>query len=75
MYRPEVRESLRVMLSSNLSLAEMELTVLTAAFFHRIDAKLDANMKPTEMEMVDAFASSPKGKKLVLNMKEIDCLS
>ncbi|KAH8897412.1 cytochrome P450 [Thozetella sp. PMI_491] len=53
-----------------INLAQMELSKITAAFFRRFDASIDASMKQDDMRMYDTFNASPAGAKLVLHLKE-----
>jgi len=52
------------------SLAKMELSKITAAFFLRFDAAIDASMTEADMEMFDQFSASPVGGRLLVKMKE-----
>lgn len=55
----------------NNSLARMELSKLTAAFFLRFEARVDSSMTEEQMEMHDVFSASPVGGKLLLNLNEL----
>ena len=52
------------------SLAKMELNKLTAAFFLRLDGRVNESMQEEDMEMYDVFSASPVGGRLVLNLTE-----
>lgn len=52
------------------SLAQMELSKVTAAFFLRFDASIDPSMMPDEMRMYDTFNAAPAGGKLLVRLEE-----
>lgn len=52
------------------SLAEMELSMLTAAFFLRFDALIDPAMEEEDMRMLDTFNAGPVGARLLLKLRE-----
>lgn len=52
------------------SIAKMELSKLTAAFFLRFHAEIDASMTNAEMEQFDQFSASPVGGRLLVNIRE-----
>ena len=53
------------------SLAEMELRILTAAFFLRFKASIDPSMKEDDMRMYDMFNASPAGAKFWVRLEEV----
>lgn len=54
------------------SLARMELSKITAAFFRRFDASIDPSMNAAEMRMYDTFNAGPAGGKLLLRLRQSD---
>lgn len=52
------------------SLAEMELSILTAGFFRRFDGYVDSTMREADMRMYDTFNAGPAGAKLLVHLTE-----
>lgn len=53
-----------------MTLAEMELSTLTAAFFRRFDGEVDPLMREEDMWLYDTFNAAPTGGKLVVKLRE-----
>lgn len=45
---------------------------MAAAFFLRFDAKVDDSMTPEQMEMYDVFSTSPRGARLLLDLRDLE---
>ncbi|KAF2479811.1 cytochrome P450 [Neohortaea acidophila] len=54
-----------------INLAKMEISKTASAFFLRFDAEVDGSMTPKQMEMYDVFSASPRGARLLLNLRDL----
>ena len=52
------------------SLAKMELSKVTAAFFLRFNAEIDPDMTEDAMKLFDQFSASPVGGRLLIRVRE-----
>lgn len=52
------------------SLAKMELSKVTAAFFLRFEAEMDPSITEADMEMFDQFSASPVSGYVLVRLRE-----
>lgn len=52
------------------SIARMELSKVTSAFFLRFNAEIDPSMTEEDMDMFDQFSASPVGGRLLIRVQE-----
>jgi len=53
-----------------INLAEMELSILTAAFFRRFNGSIDPSMTEEDMRMYDTFNAGAAGATLLVHLTE-----
>ena len=53
------------------NLARAELLLATSLLFRKLDLQLNEEMKNDDMDMEDRFNIAPRGRKLLLNVREL----
>jgi hypothetical protein len=53
------------------SLALLEMQIVTSTFFRYFDVQMDPAMDPNDMKMKVVFSGSPRGEKVLFNLRKV----